>query len=64
MGIGDLVQMRQLRAPFDDIYGIGVIIDIYTDVCLMEYKVQFRHEALWVEEPDLILVSRMRKREI
>ncbi len=59
MEIGDLVQMRQLRAPFDDIYGMGVVIDIYPDVCCIEYKVQFKHEALWVEEPDLMLVSRM-----
>ena len=59
MEIGDLVQMRQLRAPFDDTCGMGVVIDIYPDVCCVEYKVHFKHEALWVEEPELSLVSRM-----
>ncbi len=60
MNIGDLVEMRQMRAPFDDKYGAGIIIDLYPGTYIVEYKVKFAYETLWVEESNLLLISNVK----
>ena len=52
--------MRQMRAPFDDTFGIGIVLDMYTsefgdDV---HYHVKFLRDIGWFTEFELRVVSR------